>query len=129
MVGKVSHHRGQSPTLIMATFMISLAGMLIHNFWDLPGLTMLSPENFAPATIWLLLAILWWGFGHHAMVQGLLLLWGVVHLVGGGILSVLPLGFLPYYPAQTLHHYLGHLIYFGLQIPLIVVMVGQLRRK
>jgi hypothetical protein len=56
----------------------------------------------------------------------LLLGWGVLHLVGGA-LSVLPLSFLPFEPAQTVLHYTMHSVYALAQLPLIGVLIGQLR--
>src|SRR5439155_23954966 len=46
---------------------------------------------------------------------------GLFHLVGGAILSVLPLPFLPFAPAQTADHYLSPVVLGITQIPLIVI--------
>jgi len=46
---------------------------------------------------------------------------GLVQLIGGAILSVLPLPFLPFAPAQTVDHYLSHVILGITQIPLVVI--------
>ena len=48
-----------------------------------------------------------------------LLGWGVLNLVGA-ILTVLPLGILPFDPQQTLFHYSFHAIYAIAQVPLIL---------
>jgi sugar phosphate permease len=55
-----------------------------------------------------------------------LLCWGLLHLVGGGILSVLPLPFLPFAPEQSVSHYLFHAIYAWAQIPLVLSAGGWL---
>jgi hypothetical protein len=51
----------------------------------------------------------------------------LLHLVGGGIISVLPLPFLPFYPEQRLAHYAAHALYAIAQLPLIVLLIGQRR--
>src|SRR5437867_739313 len=78
------------------TFMLALATMLswlgeaVHNAIELPGLTILSIENSIPGIVAALL------FGAYLLSPfkrasvGLLLGWGLLNLVGGGIISVLP---------------------------------------
>ena len=41
----------------------------------------------------------------------LLLAWALLNLLGGAVLSVLPLPFLPFVPEQSLRHYSFHLLY------------------
>ena len=48
-----------------------------------------------------------------------LILTAALQLVGGAILSVLPLPFLPFVPAQTVDHYVSHLVYGIAQLPLL----------
>jgi len=52
----------------------------------------------------------------------LLLAWGWLHLVGGAVLSVLPLPILPFRPAQTVYHYAFHVLYGAAQIPLLITL-------
>jgi hypothetical protein len=59
----------------------------------------------------------------------LLLLWAALNLVGGGIVSVLPLEILPFNPPQTLAHYAAHLLYGLAQLPLILLMIKTLRAQ
>ena len=49
----------------------------------------------------------------------LLLVIGLLQLVGGAV-TVLPFSFLPFSPEQTTGHYLAHVIYSVLQIPLVI---------
>jgi hypothetical protein len=66
-----------------------------------------------------------------ATAVGLSALGLVVHTVrefgyarlGGAILSILPLPFLPFVPEQTVSHYVSHVIFGITQIPLILVML------
>ena len=59
----------------------------------------------------------------------ILLAWSILHLVGGGILSVLPLPIWPYEPAQTMTHYAMHLLYGAAQLPLIWLLADMVRAR
>ena len=52
----------------------------------------------------------------------------LVHLVIGSVVTVLPLGVLPFTPAQTSEHYISHLLYGLLQLPLLWASLRQLRQ-
>ena len=58
-----------------------------------------------------------------------LLGWALLHLVGGGILSVLPLGLFPFTPEQSLGHYGAHVVYAVAQVPLVLVAVVAIRMR
>ncbi|HEV2124187.1 MAG TPA: alpha/beta fold hydrolase, partial [Chloroflexota bacterium] len=63
---------------------------------------------------------IWWLFPSTRAVAGAVLaLTGVLQLIGGAIISVLPLPFLPFEPDQSLHHYLSHAAFGLAQIPLL----------
>ena len=115
--------------LITGAALISWLGLLFHNWWDLPELTPLSPENSRPTLVFILLFAAWRRWPQARLTAILLLLWGGVHLIGGGIGSVIPFDFWPFYPEQSLRHYLGHVVYSVTQLPLIVLMVEELRRR
>ena len=101
----------------------------MHNAVELPGLTILSLETSIPG----ILAVFLFGvylFSPSTRVSlGLLLGWGLLNLVGGGIISVLPLNFLPFAPPQTVTHYLMHVFYSVAEIPLILITVRLLRQS
>ena len=59
----------------------------------------------------------------------LLLTWALLNLLGGAVLSVLPLPFLPFVPEQSLRHYSFHLLYGLTQVPLIVAARTQLKAR
>ena len=59
----------------------------------------------------------------------LLLAWALLNLLGGAVLSVLPLPFLPFVPEQSLRHYSFHLLYGLTQVPLIVAARTQLKAR
>lgn len=61
------------------------------------------------------------------LLSWLLLGWALLHLIGGGILSVLPLPVLPYSPEQSLRRYSFHLLYALTQVPLVLTAASYLR--
>lgn len=133
MVSSVTSTASASATLrrpvgLMLLFtLLSWLGEYVHNLFELPHLTILSPENSIPALISLALFTVWWRAPARQAAGLLLLIWGLLHLVGGGIISVIPFGFLPFYPDQTLDHYAAHAVYGVAQLPLIVLLIRQLR--
>jgi hypothetical protein len=92
-------------------------------------LTLFSPENSLPALTSFVLVGMWALVPLRRIGAGLLLLWAVLHLVGGAIVSVLPLAILPFDPPQTLAHYAAHLLYGLAQLPLILLMMKKLRAQ
>lgn len=113
---------------VAACTALSWLGEYIYNVADLPGLTLLSPENSLTALLALLLFLTWLVLPFKRLCSALLLGWGLLQFIGGGILSVLPFDFWPYVSEQTLKHYFFHALYGLAQIPLILVMVQQFRR-
>lgn len=107
---------------------LSWLGEFLHNRSELSQLSLFSPENSSMALLAIGLFLLWWKVPGSRIPAFLLLVLGLIHLVGGGLLSVLPLGFLPFYPEQSLQHYLAHFLYGLMQLPLIIAMFWQLRK-
>ena len=108
---------------VAAFTLLSWLGEAIHNRADLPELPLLSPETTIPALISLLLFLGWWLLPSKQLTRLALLSWTWLNLVGGGILSVMPLPFLPFHPEQTVFHYMMHVEYVLTQIPLIVILL------
>ena len=106
---------------------LSWLGGYVHNLIELPQLTILSPENSIVALISIILLVAWWLLPFKRITAILLLIWGLLHLIGGAIITVIPFSFLPFYPEQTLRHYLAHIIYGLAQLPLIAMMVWHIR--
>ena len=118
------------PVALVALFTaLSWLGEYVHNLFELPQLTLLSPENSVPALISLALFLAWWLTPYRRAAAVLLLAWAVLHLAGGAVLSVLPLPFLPFYPEQSLQHYAAHAIYGLAQLPLIFELGRQLWQR
>lgn len=63
------------------------------------------------------------------MATWLLLIWAMLHIVGGAVLSILPLPILPFQPEQSLRHYAFHILYGLIQLPLLLATIAALRHK
>lgn len=94
---------------------------------DLPGQTVLSPESLYPILFTVALVAAWFT-PIRQIASWALLGWAALNLLGGGMLSVLPLPFLPFDPEQSLRHYLFHLLYIASQLPLLIVSARWLRK-
>jgi len=118
------------PVGVMAAFTaLSWLGMMIHNTVELPQLTLLSPEVGIPTLIYIVLALGWWRFPYKRIWAIALFGWALMHLFIGGIITVIPFPFLPFYPEQSLRHYFAHVVYSVAQLPLLWLWVRQLRRS
>jgi hypothetical protein len=107
--------------------LIGWVGLFVHNLADLPGQSFLSPESIIPLLVTALLVAGWFTPVRYAATVALLC-WGLLNFVGGGVLSVLPLPFLPFVPEQTPSHYLFHGVYALAQVPLVLGTAGWLHR-
>jgi hypothetical protein len=108
---------------------IAAAGMMVHNVFEFGPAFLLDSQTLIPLAIFGLFALLAWARPANAVVHVALLAWAVLNLVGGGILSVLPLGLFPFQPEQSLGHYAIHVIYGVAQLPLVVVAARALRPR
>ena len=99
---------------------LSWVSMLAHNLYELP-LGPADPQNSGPLVVAVLLGLAYAARSDSFLVATLAFAWGVLNLVIGGVLSVLPLSFLPFVPEQTLTHYGAHVVYTLGQVPLVVV--------
>jgi hypothetical protein len=108
------------PTVV-AAIALSWLGLAVHNLAELTGQARLGPATLGPTAVYLLLAAGWLSPGRR-VAAWLLLGWGWLHAIGGGLLSVLPLPLWPYQPQQSLRHYAIHALYAVLQVPLLVTV-------
>jgi Na+/melibiose symporter-like transporter len=118
----------RSRELVAALLALAWLGLFLHNSIELPSLNVLSPENSLPALVAVLLFAGWWLLPTRRLAAALLLVWGLLHLVGGAIVTVIPFSFLPFVPDQDFIHYFAHFLYALAQLPLIGVMIQQMRR-
>jgi len=113
---------------LLGAVVLSWLGFVVHNFADLPGQTLLSQETAYPTLVYLVLLALWFTPGRRVAAWALLG-WGLLQLLGGAVISVLPLPFLPFAPEQTLYHYAFHGLYGVLQLPLLAALRRELRSR
>ena len=118
----------RSHGLVAALLTLSWLGLVVHNSIELPALNLLSAENSLPALVAVLLFAGWWLLPTRRLAAALLLVWGLLHLVGGAIVTVIPFSFLPFVPDQNFTHYFAHFLYGLAQLPLIAVMIQQIWR-
>lgn len=111
----------------MLALALSWLGFVLHNVADLPGQTLASPETLYPTLIYVVVVAVW--FFARRVGTWLLLGWAALQLAGGGVLSVLPFPFLPFDPVQTWHHYSFHVVYVLSQVPLVVLLVREVRQR
>lgn len=112
---------------------LSALGMAYHTVREFgyAGLWSLGTGMIPVVSVQGFLFVVWWLSPRARTVAGrALVLTGVFQLIGGAILSVLPLSFLPFRPEQSVSHYLSHLFLGLAQLPLIVIpLLQQGRRK
>jgi hypothetical protein len=99
---------------------LSAGSMLAHNLYELP-LSPIDLENSGPILFAAILALAYASKPDSKAVAAAALGWGVLNLVIGGIVSVLPLPILPFVPEQSVAHYGAHVVYALGQIPLVVL--------
>jgi hypothetical protein len=106
--------------LVFGALVLGWAGFATHNFADLPGEKLTSPDTLYPSLIFIAIGLLWLTPARRTAAWSTLT-WNGLHLIGGAIISVLPLRFLPFHPDQTPRHYLFHLLYGTTQLPTLLI--------
>lgn len=107
---------------------VSWLGLWLHELHRVPALLGFTPDGdlfMLPIAAGL---AYWWHRTRTRGAAGALLAYGLINLVGG-VLTVLPIGWLPFRPEQNLEHYAAHGVYAVCQLPLIVVAARELGRK
>lgn len=102
--------------------LLSLVGLMAHNALEFGGRGLLALETGTVPVVLVQGAVYvgWWRLPNlRAWLFGLLGALALLHLVGGALISVLPLPIMPFEPEQSLSHYLSHLIYGVTQLPLL----------
>jgi len=118
-------HRRRIGPLALA-LAVSWASMVFHN-QELP-LTLLDLENTGPLAVDIALLIACWWRPSSRVVWTTILVWGLLNMVIGGLVTTLPLPVLPFDPPQTVEHYAVHLVYAVGQLPLVLVAGEALRQ-
>ena len=118
--------RPVSRVAMAAALALSAVSMLAHNLYELP-LSPIDLENSGPIAFAAILGVAFALRPDSKPVAAAILGWGVLNLVIGGIVSVLPLAILPFVPEQSVTHYGAHVVYAVGQIPLVVLGYRALR--
>ena len=114
---------------MIAAVAISAAGMALHTVREFGWSGLVTPATGFIPVVGIQVALLVWWWRAHASRRSAArwLMWtAALQLVGGAILSVLPLPILPFVPAQTVDHYVSHLLFGLAQLPLLVVSIRDL---
>ena len=122
----IDRPRPSAPAIYM-TSALAAGGMLAHNVLELGPAFLVDPQTLIPLGIFAILAIL---AGRETAGRGAwtaLFAWGLLNLVGGGVVSVLPIALLPYQPDQSLGHYGVHVLYALAEVPLVLVAWSGIR--
>src|SRR5688572_20545457 len=109
-----------SRVAMAAALAASALSMLAHNLYELP-LSPLDAENSGPIVFAGILGVAYAARPESRAVATALLGWGLLNLVIGGIISVLPLAILPFVPEQSVTHYGAHVVYALGQVPLVLL--------
>jgi hypothetical protein len=109
-----------------AALALSALSMSAHNLYELP-LSPIDVENSGPMAFAFILGAAYALRPESKLVAAAALAWGVLNLVIGGIVTVLPLSILPFEPEQSMTHYGAHVVYAVGQLPLIVLAYRALR--
>lgn len=116
--------------LVGAAIAIAILGSLAHNAIEFGiGSVLASQNGELPLTfLWIAGFLAWWRMPKARLPAAWFLIGlAALNLIGGAIITVLPLGVLPFEPEQSLTHYLAHVIYGIAQLPIIAVLLGEIR--
>ncbi len=125
-------NRPESPRalLIGAAIAIAILGNLVHNAIEFGIGSVLASQNgeLPLAFLWIAGFLTWWRFPQARLPAAwFLIALAGLNLIGGAVITVLPLGFLPFEPEQSLTHYLAHVIYGVAQLPVLAVLLRDIR--
>jgi hypothetical protein len=112
--------RQVSRVAMAAALTLSALSMLAHNLYELP-LSPLDVQNAGPIGVAVFLGVAYAVRPDSRIAAAAALAWGVLNLVIGAIVTVLPLPILPFEPDQSVTHYGAHLVYAAGQLPLVLL--------
>jgi hypothetical protein len=107
---------------------VAIAGSLLHNAREFGAESVLAGSNGELVLIVPMLAAFaaWWFVaGARTPAAWTLVALALLNLIGGAVLTVLPLGLLPFEPEQSRDHYLSHIIYGAAQLPLLALGIRE----
>ena len=113
--------------LVIST-VVSCFGLWVHEAYRVPALFGFTPDGSI-----FMFAIggglaYWWHRSRGRSAAAALAAYGAMSLVGG-LLTALPLDWLPFKPEQTMSHYAVHVVYAVCQLPLLAFASVELIRR
>ena len=114
--------------LMDGTVAAAIIGSLVHNAREFGTASVVASQNgeFPILVVWVAVFTTWWrGPRLRATAIRVIVAFAVLNLVGGAVISVLPLSVLPFYPEQSQDHYISHVFYGITQVPVIVLGIRQ----
>ncbi|MDQ6876738.1 MAG: hypothetical protein M3082_03370 [Candidatus Dormibacteraeota bacterium] len=113
--------------VIVATA-VSWLGLWVHELHRVPRLLGFTPDGdlfMLPIATGL---AFWWSRSRGTPAARAVAIYATVNLVGA-VVTILPMGWLPFVPDQTVAHYAAHVIYAVCQLPLLTLAILQLQRR
>jgi hypothetical protein len=107
---------------------VSWLGLWAHELHRVPRLLGFTPDGdlfMLPIAAGL---AFWWSRSRGVSAAWALAIYAAVNLAGA-VVTVLPLGLLPFVPEQSVAHYAAHLIYAACQLPLLALAVMRLQPR
>jgi len=120
-LGYTSGWTRQQRIRIIIAIAVAWLGLWAHELYRVPSAFGLTVDGSLPLLAIAVALLAWRLLAAHMRAPAVaLLVYALINFVGG-ILSVLPLPFLPFVPEQTADHYLIHAMYAVCQIPMIAM--------
>jgi hypothetical protein len=120
-LGYTSGWTRQQRIRIIIAIAVAWLGLWAHELYRVPSAFGLTVDGSLPLLAIAVALLAWRLLAAHMRAPAVaLLVYALINFVGG-ILSVLPLPFLPFTPEQTADHYLIHAMYAVCQIPMIAM--------
>ena len=113
---------------VVVAIAVSWIGLWVHELHRVPRLLGFTPDGdlfMLPIAAGL---AFWWSRSRGAPAAWALAIYATVNLVGA-VVTILPLGWLPFVPDQTVAHYAAHVIYAVCQLPLLTLAILQLQPR
>jgi hypothetical protein len=107
---------------------VSWLGLWVHELHRVPRQLGFTPDGdlfMLPIAAGL---AFWWSRSRGAPAARALAIYAAVNLAGA-VVTVLPLGMMPFVPEQTVAHYAAHVIYGVCQLPLLTLAIMRARRR
>ena len=107
---------------VVAAAALAWTGLWFHELYRVPRLLGFTPDGDL-FMLPICAALVFWWLRDNGLRRGpsiALSIYAAINLLGA-VITVLPVGFLPFVPEQALAHYFAHAVYATGQLPLLAV--------